>query len=121
MNPLLNGYGDLYAYFLINLLMDIDIDQVFLEMQTKVKGMDPIQAKMKFKMDKHVFLIDGTGNENIVSQEDIEADCTVRTDVKTFQKMKSGNMDAIAALLIGKINIEGSMGLAFKLRSLIER
>jgi putative sterol carrier protein len=101
--------------------MDIDIDQIFLDMKEKVKGMDPINAKMKFVMDEHVFLIDGTGNENVVSQKDEEANSTVRTNLATFKKMKSGQLDSITALLTGKIDIDGSMGLAFKLRSLIDR
>lgn len=101
--------------------MEIDIDQVFLEMKEKVRVMDPIKAKMKFVMGEHFFLIDGTGKENLVSQEDAEASCTVRTDMETFKKMKSGKLDSITALLTGKIDIDGSMGLAFRLRSLIDR
>ena len=101
--------------------MEINIDQVFLEMQEKVKGMAPIKAKMKFVMDEHVFLIDGTGKENVVSQDNVEANATVRTDLETFKKMKSGKLDSMTALLTGKIDIDGSMGLAFRLRSLIDR
>lgn len=100
----------------------MDIEKVFVEMQEKVKKMDPIKAKMKFVMGEYVFLIDGTGTGNVVSQhDDLNANCTVKTDLKTFEEMKSGRLDSITALLTGKINIDGSMGLAFQLRSLIDR
>lgn len=100
--------------------MDIDIDQVFLDMHEKVKDMNPINAKMKFIIDQYVFLIDGTGNGNVISQDDSEANCTVKTDMDTFKKIKSGKLDSITALLTGKIDIDGNMGLAFRLRHLID-
>lgn len=97
----------------------MELTEIFDQMKVQVEDMDPIQAKMKLVMGEHIFLIDGTGERNIVSQDDVDANCVVKTDLNTFYKMKSGKLNPILALMEGKINIDGSMGLAFKMKSLL--
>ena len=47
------------------------------------------------------------------------ADCTVTADADTFQSLLAGDLDPTAAFMSGKIRVEGDMGLAMKLGSLL--
>ncbi|KXK37123.1 MAG: SCP2 sterol-binding domain-containing protein [Saprospiraceae bacterium] len=80
----------------------------------------PFGAKLKFAFGDDVILIDGTGDSNIVTAEDGEAACTISTDLDTFEKLKSGDLNPMMAVMTGKVKIKGDMGLAMKLQSLIQ-
>jgi putative sterol carrier protein len=79
----------------------------------------PFGAKLKFQLGEDIILIDGTGNSNIVSQNDEEAACTISTDADTFMQLKNGELNPMMAVMSGKVKIKGDMGLAMKLQSLI--
>jgi putative sterol carrier protein len=76
-------------------------------------------AKLKFVVDDQVVFIDGTGDTNVVTFADQEADCTISTTAETFMKLKSGDLNPMMAVMTGKIKISGDMGLAMKLQSLL--
>jgi acyl-CoA dehydrogenase len=80
----------------------------------------PFGAKLKFVIGDQVILIDGTGDSNIVSQNDEEAGCTISTEADTFMQLKNGELNPMMAVMTGKIKIKGDMGLAMKLQSLIQ-
>lgn len=69
------------------------------------------------------FVIEGEGAVRIdqggVSADGGEADCTVSADAETFQAMLAGELDPTAAFMSGRIRVEGDMGLAMKLGSLL--
>ena len=77
-------------------------------------------AKLKFVLGEDVILIDGTGDSNIVSQNDEEAACTISTEADTFLQLKNGELNPMMAVMTGKVKIKGDMGLAMKLQSLIQ-
>jgi acyl-CoA dehydrogenase len=68
--------------------------------------------------DKQVFL-DGTGDSNTVSTEDKDADCTIKIEQSDFESILRGDMDPMSAFMSGKIKVEGDMGVAMKLQSLL--
>jgi putative sterol carrier protein len=70
-------------------------------------------------LDDNPLFIDGTGDKNVVSTEDKDADCTITTSVETLVKLKSGDLNPMMAVMSGKIKIKGDMGLAMKLQSLL--
>lgn len=78
-----------------------------------------IGATIKFVLDGNPIFVDGTGASNVISAEDKEADCTITTSVETLMKIKSGDVNPMMAMMTGKIKIDGNMGLAMKLQSLI--
>ena len=47
------------------------------------------------------------------------ADCTVTADADTFRALLDGALDPTAAFMSGRLAIEGDMGLAMKLGSLL--
>lgn len=79
----------------------------------------PIGGTLKFVLDGQVVYLDGTGDTNIVSEEDKDADCVIKTSVETLMKLQSGKLNPMMAAMTGKVKIKGDMGLAMKLQSLL--
>ena len=95
------------------------IEQVLEAIQKQANNVDAIGATIKFVLDDQCIYLDGKGDSNIVSTEDKEADCVISTDMETFQKLQSGDLNPMMAVMTGKIKIKGDMGVAMKLQSLI--
>jgi putative sterol carrier protein len=80
-----------------------------------------LDAKVKFDFDEDgVIFVDATQNPPEVSHDDEEADCTLKCSLDTFQAMMDGTQDPTMAFMMGKLKVDGSMGLAMKLNSIIE-
>ena len=79
----------------------------------------PLGGKMKFDFGEGVVYLDGSGDSNVVSNEDADADCVISTSPETFQKMMAGEINGMMAVMSGKVKIKGDMGLAMKLQSLV--
>lgn len=77
-----------------------------------------IGKKIKFKFDEGVIHLDDSSNPTKVSNADDYADCTVKVSLVNFNKLMSGDMNAMGAFMMGKIKVEGDMGLAMKLSNL---
>ena len=93
-------------------------------MKTQVLEMEPIEHIIKFIVDNEfIFVIDGTGDKNVIIQDQdiLGAKSTVRTDKKTFLKMKEGKLSPMKGLMIGKVDIDGSLGFAFKMKFLLSQ
>lgn len=88
-------------------------------MREQAANVDPIGATIKFNLDDINVYIDGTGDTNVVSDSDAEADCVISTSVETMEKLKSGDLNPMMAVMSGKVKIKGDMGLAMKLQSLL--
>ena len=58
-------------------------------------------------------------DENGASIDDGDADCTLKADADTFQGIMSGDTNPTAAFMTGKLKVEGDMGAAMKLGSLL--
>jgi Putative sterol carrier protein len=56
---------------------------------------------------------------NEFTDEDAEAACTITTDMDTFKGMYDKSVSPQAAFMTGKIKIDGEMGIALKLQSVI--
>ncbi len=89
------------------------------QLNEQAQKTDPIGATIKFEVDDHIVFIDGTGDSNVVSQDNGDADCTITTSVETLMKLQSGDLNPMMAVMGGKIKIKGDMGLAMKLQSLL--
>ena len=80
-----------------------------------------LDAKVKFDFDDDgVIFVDATQNPPTVSHEDEEADCTLKCSLDTFKALMEGTQDPTMAFMMGKLKVDGSMGLAMKLNSIIE-
>jgi len=86
----------------------------------KVGTESGLGATLKFAFeDDTVIFVDATKSPNEVSNDDNEADCTLRLAASDFQAMMDGDLDATMAYMSGKLKIEGNMGIAMKLSSVL--
>lgn len=93
--------------------------EVFAQLQAKANEAEAIGGTLKFVVDDLIVYVDGTGNNNVVSQDDNEADCTITTSAATLLELQSGDLNPMMAVMGGKIKIGGDMGLAMKVQALL--
>ena len=74
---------------------------------------------VKFSTDQGCVYIDGNANPPVVSNDDKAADCTLKMDFADFASMIGGQLDGMTAFMTGKLKIEGDMGVAMKLQSIL--
>ena len=60
-------------------------------------------------------MVDGAG----VRAGDAEADVTLTANVEVFEQLLAGDLSAASAFMSGKLTVDGSMGLAMKLGSVL--
>jgi len=96
------------------------MNQAVIEQFNKAaQAADPIGATIKFVVDDTIVFIDGNGEENKVSSEDNEADCTISTSLEHMMALRSGDLNPMMAVMSGKVKIKGDMGVAMKIQSLL--
>jgi putative sterol carrier protein len=64
--------------------------------------------------------IDGTGALPVLSDDPEDADCTIRISADNMAKLMDGALNPMMAYTLGKLKIEGSMGVAMKVAALLE-
>ena len=74
---------------------------------------------VKFATDQGVVYIDGNQNPPAVTNDDKGADCTLKMDFNDFVDLLQGKLDGMTAFMTGKLKIEGDMGVAMKLQSIL--
>ena len=74
---------------------------------------------VKFATDQGVVHIDGNQSPPAVSNDDKAADCTLKMAFSDFDDMINGKLDGMTAFMTGKLKIEGDMGVAMKLQSIL--
>ena len=77
--------------------------------------------KVKFAFDEGgVLLLDGTVTPPTLSEEDGEADCTISASLDNAMKLINGQLNPMMAYTLGKLRIDGSVGVALKMASMLE-
>ena len=74
---------------------------------------------VKFSTDQGVVYIDGNATPPAVSNDDKDADCTLKMDFSDFSDLIDRKLDGMTAFMTGKLKIEGDMGVAMKLQSIL--
>lgn len=87
-------------------------------------AVEALSAKVKGGFDGVAkFVITGEGaimlDANGVRAGDEEADVTLTASTDTFRAILSGDMNPTMAFMTGKLSVDGSMGLAMKLGSVL--
>lgn len=99
----------------------MSLETVTQAIKTKMALASSLDAKVKFDFgDDGLIFVDATQTPPEVSHEDKEADCTLRCSIETFKGFMEGTQDPTMAFMMGKLKVDGSMGLAMKLNSIIE-
>ncbi len=97
----------------------MNLEAITSELQKQAENVSPIGGKLKFVLDDITVMIDGSGDSNVVSNDDGDADTTISCSLDTLLKLKNGELNPMMAVMGGKVKIDGDMGLAMKLQSLL--
>ena len=89
------------------------------EIQKRAGSIAPLGASLKIVLGGDILFIDGTGDSNVVSNSNEEADCTITTSMETFAALQSGDLQPMQAVMNGDIAIEGDMMVAMQLQGLM--
>lgn len=94
--------------------MSAVIDTAVQQLSAKVAG--GFDGIAKFVIEgEGAIMLDGTG----VRAGDEEADVTLTATAEVFKAILDGEMNPTMAFMTGKLSVDGSMGLAMKLGSVL--
>jgi len=69
--------------------------------------------------DQGVVMLDGAGES--VSEDDGDADTTIKVGWDDWQQMASGQLDGMTAFMMGKLKVEGDMSNAMQLQGVLAK
>jgi len=76
-----------------------------------------LNATLKFDCgDEGVVVLDGRSSPNRVSNDDVEADCTIRISRENLVALMTGKLDPTMGFMTGKFKVSGDMGVALRLQ-----
>ena len=76
-----------------------------------------IDGSVKFVIeDEGAVRIDEAG---ATADDGADADCTLTASAETFQSLLDGDLDPTGAFMSGRLTVDGDMGLAMRLGSLL--
>ena len=97
------------------------LDDVTAKISRKLDRGTSINARVKFDFgDEGRIFIDATQSPPRISHDDEEADTTLLCSIETFERLMDGTQDPNIAFLMGKLKVQGSMGIAMKLNAMLE-
>ena len=73
--------------------------------------------------DEGSITIDASGTTPEIVEDaggDEDADCVIKLSMENFEKLIAGTLNPTLAYTLGKLKIEGSMGIAMKVAALLE-
>ena len=98
----------------------MDYQALLTEITSRAAKTGPLGNTLKFSFgDGDPIYLDGTGDENVVSSEDKEADCTIKISRENLGKLMDGSLNPMMAFMGGKVKVDGDLGVAMKLQSLV--
>lgn len=98
----------------------MNLEQITEGLRELVGDDSGLNATIKFDFgDDGIIFVDGESAPNTVSNEDRDADCTIRISIENFKKLVDGDLNPTTAFMMGKLKIDGSMGIAMKLQGLL--
>ena len=97
----------------------MDLTTILAGVQEKAAGVPALGNSLKLDFGDQKVFVDGTGETNVISMEDKDADCTISITPENFMDLVTGKLNPMMAMMTGKVKIKGDMGVAMKLQSLI--
>jgi len=77
-------------------------------------------ASVKFDCGAEgVIYVDGDSTPNRVSNENLEADCTVTLTLENLNALLAGKLNPATGFLVGKLKVTGDMSVALKLQRVV--
>ena len=99
----------------------MSLEAVSAKIKEKMALAAGLNAKVKLDFgDDGIVFVDATQTPPAISDEDAESDLTLITSLDTFKGILDGTQDPNIAFMMGKLKVQGSMGLAMKLNGILE-
>ena len=99
----------------------MSLETVTQSFRTRAFEFASLKARVKFDFgDDGCILVDATESPPAVSDQPGEADCTIRLTLQNLEKLMAGALSPTLAYAMGKLKIDGSMGLAMKVAALLD-
>ena len=91
------------------------------QIRAQLPQLGTLGYKVKFVVDGDgVIFVDASQTPPALSNDDAEADCTIRLSEDRLAQLIEGRLSPTLAYTLGQIKVEGSLGVAMKLASLLE-
>lgn len=91
------------------------------EMRGNLMRFAGLNYRVRFVFDEGgVLFLDGTVTPPVLSEEDGDADCTLRLSLDNAERLMNGQLNPTLAYTMGKLKVDGSVGVALKLASMLE-
>ncbi len=96
------------------------MEQLLEGIKERAANTPAIGNTLKFDFGEgNIVYLDGSGDQNVVTNEDKDADCLIIVTPENFMALASGDLNPMMAVMSGKVKIKGDMGVAMKLQSLL--
>lgn len=97
----------------------MNIQELITKMSAGASSKSAFGNTVKFATDQGAIYIDGKQSPPQVSGDDKPADCTIKMSLSDLTDLIGGKLDGMTAFMSGKLKIEGDMGVAMKLQSIL--
>lgn len=97
------------------------VEEILQEMHSRSATLRGLNAAVRFSLgDGEAIFVDARTSPVVVSQDPGDADCTIRISPENLAKLIDGRLNPMLAFTMGKLKVEGSMGIAMKLAQLLD-
>ena len=97
------------------------VERIAQALESNLAAFAGLGAKVAFDLGEDgAIAIDATGSPPVMSDQPDGADCTIRISADDLVGLIAGEVNPMMAYTLGKLKIEGSMGIAMKVAALLE-
>ena len=98
----------------------MSLEQITEQVRSRVGASAGLKKAVKFDFgDDGVVRIDDSVQPAVVDNQNQPTDCTVKVSMADFTDMATGKQNPQMAFMMGKLKVEGDMGVAMQLGSIL--
>ncbi len=99
----------------------MSVERLKERLQANLNAFAGLNAKVAFDLGEDgTISVDATAGQPMLTTDADGADCTIRVLAADLEGMMDGTVNPMLAYTLGKLKIEGSMGVAMKVAALLE-